>query len=1413
MWPRERDAAMTQPREISVETRAKVNAAVDRWKRQLLDVSRGNRALYYKRTVTTTVDIGGTGPSIWDTLVVRSAELTVAEPAADPPSAGSAGGRRPSGRLRALTERARVASEEQGAQILYVAIAWLTWVDERDPAAVRSPLFLIPVTLTADRPGTARVCAVENDDAEINPALAEFMRATFGVVLPTVARSDDENGQGVFIAALEAARAAINGRPGWNVDIDTPVLDVFSFRKVAIVQELERTREALAQSLLIRALAGDEAVLSELPRLPGIGDPDADIPAASVRLVTSADSSQLRAIASAQQGASLVVQGPPGTGKSQTITNLIGEFLAEGKTVLFVAEKAVARTVVYENLQTAGLAAACLHVAVEVGTGRSASVGKESVLASLVTAYEEGPGTYPVDDSVPTRVEEVRAQLTALTDTVHAPLGLGGWTSAYYVLGKADVSAPATTEPILPEISTIDGRWLPGAAEGVARLADVPQRVEALRRSPWRSLRLAIADPRVEEMTAAAEELSAARDAVDRCVGSVSVVLAKPGEESLVDLSDLGALLVSAGSLERLQTSPFRWFRPAYRRAKNAPAALTARWGWSASANDAMAGAELVRTCAEAVRCTKLLVSELSEAPPVDAPRRNLLAWARALVDAKHELADVNAGRRAISSIPVEAQPVVEKLLRSEALPEDFVASFSASVWRTWAERLVSRLPDLEPSARQRLAQEFADADKEYRRWSRLSVLNGAYARRPDPAEPVSPTQGLGRLLRLSKVKRRPALRRIFAEAPESILRLKPCLLMSPLAVAQYLGGGASDRYKFDVCIVDEASMIPTADLVLAAARCSQIVVMGDSKQLPPTSFFEKSLAYGFDPDDETEVFESILDELSTQIPTVRLNWHYRSRAESLIAFSNAAFYEGRLITFPSADSEADAGVVVRFAHNAVYGRGGSRANPVEALTVAEALLEELRQHPEREVAVTAMSLAQQDEINAQIERLGDTDPAVKRWVSEGGRAKNLEMIQGDECDTMILSLGYGRDAAGKLILNFGPLGRTGGERRLNVAVTRARWKTVVVTSIGSADIPADANLAQGALRLRDYLAYAELGPAVLSANVRINADAETESPFETAVLRRLVDAGIPCQPQVGVGAFRIDIGIYHPDQPGRFILGVECDGASYHNTKCARDRDLLRQEVLERMGWRIHRIWSTCWYRDPQKEVDAILAIYHTALSQGRSAPIATPSPAPVQVDPPFLKRIGLPDGVVEWDNRPPFQRAAPLLARTASQLDADLRELVLLRGPIHREDLFRLLARAHGQTLGSRIRVACEQSVARSKSARRIAVKADFLWPAGLAAQDVVVRRSAAAGRPTDRIPVEEAVRALWMACGNAESLAEADLAHTLASFMGFARAGSDLQVLAAGALKYGITAGWLKVDGGVIRALPSGAPKRDT
>lgn len=449
----------------------------------------------------------------------------------------------------------------------------------------------------------------------------------------------------------------------------------------------------------------------------------------------------------------------------------------------------------------------------------------------------------------------------------------------------------------------------------------------------------------------------------------------------------------------------------------------------------------------------------------------------------------------------------------------------------------------------------------------------------------------------LQKKKRHMPLRKLVSSLPELLPRLTPCFLMSPLSIAQYLQAGQA---QFDVIIFDEASQIPVWDAIGAMARGKRVIVVGDPKQLPPTNFFQR--ADEEDVDEATDIdgdMESILDEcLSTGLPSLPLRWHYRSRHEKLIAFANHRYYDGKLVTFPSSCTE-DSSITLHTV-DGVYERGASRTNPIEARALVADVVALLRTPECREhgwsVGVVTFNTQQQQLIEDLLDAARRGDPSLEPFFAadreEPVIVKNLENIQGDERDIMYFSICFAPDQEGHLSMNFGALNREGGERRLNVAITRARVGLRVFCSMRAEQISLQQTRAQGVRDLRLFLEFAEKGIHALAGATR-QSTGEFESPFEEAVAQALKAKGWEVHPQVGVSAFRVDLGIVDPDAPGAYLAGVECDGATYHRSATARDRDRLRESVLRGLGWEIVRIWSTDWWM----QRNAALERLHNAL------------------------------------------------------------------------------------------------------------------------------------------------------------------------------------------------------------------------
>ncbi|MCR5413877.1 MAG: DUF3320 domain-containing protein [Kiritimatiellae bacterium] len=493
------------------------------------------------------------------------------------------------------------------------------------------------------------------------------------------------------------------------------------------------------------------------------------------------------------------------------------------------------------------------------------------------------------------------------------------------------------------------------------------------------------------------------------------------------------------------------------------------------------------------------------------------------------------------------------------------------------------------------------------RRWTALAKravfakLAAALPRRrggpcPDGTE-------LGMLKReCEKKTRQKAVRQMLAESTTLIPALKPCFLMSPLSVAQYL---PVDSAPFDLVVFDEASQIPVWDAIGVIARGKQLVVVGDPKQMPPTNFFMKGDAEEDLDDCEIADQESILDEcLVAGVFSTYLDWHYRSRHESLIAFSNGRYYANKLCTFPAASGSPRLGVKFMFVDGGFCEKAGRgpKVNRAEAAALVDYICSEVKKpgYVRRSVGVVTFSMPQQALIRTMIEERRAEDPEIERLLPEEGPGayfvKNLENVQGDESDVILFSVGFAPDEDGRFAMNFGPLNRSGGERRLNVAVTRAREQVVVFSSVHSTQIDAGEDgrtKSVGAEHLKAFLEYAERGPSA----GRTAGAVDCADGFAGAVAGFLESKGFRVERNVGCSKHRIDVAVCDPSCPGRYILGVECDGPSYAGQRTAQDRDVNRAGVLKGLGWNMCRVWSLDWAYDRKRSEERLLARINSIL------------------------------------------------------------------------------------------------------------------------------------------------------------------------------------------------------------------------
>ena len=644
-------------------------------------------------------------------------------------------------------------------------------------------------------------------------------------------------------------------------------------------------------------------------------------------------------------------------------------------------------------------------------------------------------------------------------------------------------------------------------------------------------------------------------------------------------------------------------------------------------------------------------------------------------------------------------------------------------------------------------------------------------------------------------------LRKLFKEIPNILCDLKPCLMMSPLTVSQFLD---PTLYKFDLVIFDEASQIPPEDGIGAIIRGKKVVVAGDTKQLPPTSFFQAAV---MTPEDDTEELDqyiptdldSILDECATSgFPECMLMWHYRSRHEHLIAFSNKHLYRNSLNTFPNSKHESDIlGINFHYLPDTHYERGKVGANVDEAREVAKAVFEHFRNHPDKSLGVGTFSVRQKFAVEDAIEELRKQNPGLEEFFIEDREEhffiKNLETIQGDERDVIFISVGYGKNPSGTLPMNFGPLNQIGGERRLNVLITRARYRVEVFTSIRGSDFDLSKTNSEGVQLFKKYLDFAEKGESVLIQDITENKEAIEDSPFEEAVFDALTRKGIKVKKQVGCSGYKIDLAVVDKEKPGEFILGIECDGAAYHSSKTARDRDRLRQQVLEQLGWDIYRIWSTDWFKNPKQELEEALDAIGKAQAGGLKKKVLCKKEHEIEYVQPTGRQNTSSKQVI------PYKITLITIKLDPNSYDfynyvstkeiAEKLELVVnAEGPIHSDEAIRRVAQFWGFTsTGSRIKERLREAANSLKKGMKIKIKGDFYWPKDIENPKIRDRKDTEGiSKKITLICPEEIGEASLFVLSKEYGISEPDLIVQTAKVLGYKRVTEEMSIYIAKNIK---------------------------
>lgn len=1449
-------------------------------------------------------------------------------------------------RLVRLATDARTAEEEQGLNILYLAIGFLRWRESPSSEVVReSPLILLPVQLVRNERTSTYDIQAREDDISTNLPLQERLRQDFGLQLPEVEEAEDWAPSDYFAKVQDV----IAGKPGWSIDSDGMQLGFFSFAKLLMHCDLDPGTwpvNAFAESDLLRGLLAegfeeDTPIFGPDDKLDDVLDP------AQIIQVIDADASQTKVIEEVRRGASLVVQGPPGTGKSQTITNLIAAAAHDGRSVLFVAEKMAALSVVHDRLVRAGLRDICLEL--HSRTANKKALAQE-LGRTLMASAKALPGA-----ADPARLRATRDQLNQIAALLHDPLPQTAETpfrAISEIVGHIGKGAPPPSIP-LDGLAALDPAARSFALASIVGFVTALGRVGVPEDHPYRGSTALDLQPtdlaRLEgELAAALTDI----DALQAEVARIAQALHLPAPESLSSVSALtaglqvlasqppgaaalipilfdhaakprlsealaaGAAWAAAHQAAQAQFAAPAWgtnvatLRPAlvrgqasflsrlfggYRRASaelaslltgalpKAPAerlalldrlaevqvrrarlaeeepwlqaALGPEWRgertpfaefqavaqWLAGVRRAGAltsAAQLVTALGarpDPGREANDLMARISAcrdriAAPItrlrlDLPQAGLgagidtspltelrAAFAQMAADPSRYGDWAGLARSIAVAVGAGAGSIVDAVSEGRVEPEraeqEFAYACAEARWNAarTARPALNTLPQLD---RHDLVTLFRDLEKDRIEATKTLILSNHFAQMPRG------TVGEMGVIRgeIGRKKGHKPIRWVMRNAGSMVQRIKPVMLMSPISVAQFLPPGS---ITFDLLVIDEASQIRPEDALGVIARARQIVVVGDQKQLPPTSFFDRLVDDVVENDDEDEEapvgataadMESILSLCEARGLRQRmLEWHYRSRDPSLIRVSNAEFYNDGLILPPSPlQDDPDYGLMFRRVPG-VYARGGSGlgrqgTNRIEAEAVVKAMADHARAWPDLSLGAVAFSKAQADMLTEVLELHRRRDPVLDAFLREGKSedvfVKNIENVQGDERDVILISVGYGpQEPGGRLpSMSFGPVNGEGGERRLNVLFSRARVRCEVFASFDPGDIDPSRVSRDGPRVLKRFLDYAKTGVM----DVRAPTGQEADSPFEEDVAAVITSLGFLADAQVGSAGFRIDIGVRHPDRPGQYLVAVECDGAAYHSALWARERDRLRQDILENLGWRFHRIWSTDWFHHRKREIERLKAALDHASDQietgirvrganhASARPVieatAEPEPGPINIDHLTIKMPAYvrADLTVRSSVEP---HEAPV-----AQLAGLVGKIVAIEGPIHIDEVARRITTAFGKTkAGSRIVDATGRAVRQAlQQDPTLMQDGSFLMTQAQTAAPPVRDRSAETGSllKAAYIPPCEIVAAAALVRQESGDVDGDDLIRAIARLLGFLRVGSELSTVIAEAV----------------------------
>lgn len=1388
-----------------------ISQRIKRWKEKLIDLSKRNRLLNFRPTKVTTIKIvDELPPEIFNMFVTE--QITMEFLSAEEDSNNREGDKfNNKSKVDATTKefeeyssenldkkhtdrylqtnldkttlqknllriysKATTVIEEQGYNALFLALGCLEWYEsDSSDSKLKAPLVLIPVELVRRSVKGKFKIKYTEEPPIFNPALVQKLKIDFGININTEEDLTDSKIQNLFLSI----KKAIGDYKRWAV-VNDMYLSLFSFSKFIMYKDLDENKDTLANNTAIKLICGQaKGTNVSLGLLDEEGDLDSMLKASEVFQILDADSSQQRAILAAKKGKNLVIEGPPGTGKSQTIANIIAEFLAEKKKVLFVSQKMAALQVVKKRLDLNGLGDFCLEL-------HSRKANKATVIKALHKTLTKGAkGDHSHDDEL-AKLDNLRKELNDYVKDLHAPFGKFNISpfKAFSIVSKHQ-----PLPDLLFAFSDVQD-WSKDnynkAYDLLCKFISISQKIGNSVDHPWNNCN--IKTILYSNKMKLKKRLDQTLENFSQTKKLLSILKKYTFFNNPATIEDIDLLVEVNSSIItyfyhlKNKFSFFYisyWFNLAKIRkflkdsSINTKLKETIRYFSSAKKNKELnrfdiqlykeSNSKLDSVFDEIYDDISFLIKTV-EIDEVKAFKESFytchfseIAEKVKIMRDNIDLLDDWTRYNTIINDCTEAglSEFLDKVKSSNVQLESIASIFRKLFFKSWLDAVFNERETLSKfyaEDHEKIIDQFCRLDRKQIELAKIRIqhkLSDKYDNQHTP----SGSSELGLVLRESrKTRAHISLRKLFKSAPNIITDLKPCLMMSPLSVAQFL---PPDLIKFDVVIFDEASQIPPEDSLGSILRSEQVIVAGDSQQLPPTTFFQSEVLTPEDENDEfvdalPEDLDSILDECAvSNISRTLLQWHYRSRHEELIAYSNRHFYDNRLLTFPCAYHKSDKlGIKFNFISDSHYDRGRSGTNVKEAYKVAEAVFEHYKNNPEISLGVGTFSIRQKYAIEDAVEQMLIKDSRFEYLFSKDNPehffVKNLETIQGDERDVIFISVGYGKDIQGRLTMNFGPINKIGGARRLNVLVTRARQRVEIFSSIKGNDFDLTKTDSKGVELFKNYLDFAEKGKAALSYDMC--DDGVLESPFEEAVFEALIKKGFKVKKQVGCSGYRVDLALVDDENPGRFLLGIECDGASYHSSATTRDRDRLRQQVLENLGWCIYRVWSTDWFKNPRRafaklllaieeakkgiykkklKIEDCFQINYNTLSKDKSRSIQIPiSYQKIVVNKKFSAK-----GFYSY--------------YSSYTIEKHLIEIIHHESPIHREEAAKRVIGYWGmKALGIRLKTRVFQIAKNCDSSKKFKIKGDFYWSNNMSIPKIRSRNIKGIDKDIEKICLEE-------------------------------------------------------------------------